>query len=161
MSLHIRQKRNSSGTISIQIIDRKNRKYKVVETIACLKNKMELDLHLEIAKIRLQELNKQLYPTLLDISESEPQQEELNFISLRNKDLMPIGDELIFGRLFNNIGCNNIDLNFKKLKLFKALVISRILYPGSKLYLINYLDYFKKEDIDKNQIYRFLDTIYQ
>ena len=32
-------KKNPSGSISIQIIDKSNGKYKVVETIACVKDK--------------------------------------------------------------------------------------------------------------------------
>ena len=31
MGLHIRQKKNSSGTVSLQIINRENRKYKVID----------------------------------------------------------------------------------------------------------------------------------
>jgi hypothetical protein len=40
MYLHIRKKKNKSGSISIQIVDRKNRKYKVIETIGCARNIM-------------------------------------------------------------------------------------------------------------------------
>jgi len=158
MGLHIRKKKNKSGTISIQIIDRTHRNYKVIETIACVNNEKDEQLYIEIANKRLEELRKKFYPTLFDTDNSN---NELKFISLCNKDLIPVGDELIYGTLFSKIGCENIPLKFKKYKLFKALVISRLLYPGSKLYLIDYLDYFKKEDIDKNQIYRFLDTLYQ
>jgi hypothetical protein len=157
MSLHIRQKKNSSGSISIQIVDRSNRRYKVIETIACVKTDADLEVYINIAKSRLQELSSQLYPTLFD----EKPSETLSFIGLGNNDLIPIGDELIYGNIFYKLGCSNVDLDFKKLKLFKGLVISRLLYPGSKLYLIDYLEYFKKESIDKNAIYRFLDTIYQ
>jgi len=157
MGLHIREKKNKSGSISIQIVDRKNRGYKVVETIGCAKTDKEKRLYLSVASSRLKELNKKLYPTLFD-SNSE---DELEFINLANKELIPIGDELIYGKIFEKIGCHTIDLDSKKLKLFKALVISRLLYPGSKLYLIDYLEYFKQESIDKNQIYRFLDTLYQ
>ena len=157
MGLHIREKENSSGSISIQIIDRTHRQYKVIETIGSSKNIVEIELYLDMAKIRLKELNHQLYPTLFD----EEFEDKLEFIDLANKDLIPVGDELIYGKLFQQIGCNQIKLNSKNLKLFKELVISRILYPGSKLYLIDYLSYFKKEHIDKNQIYRFLDTLYQ
>ncbi len=39
-------------------------------------------------------------------------------------------------------------------------MISRILYPGSKLYLVDYLEYFKKQTISTDTIYRFLDTLY-
>ena len=157
MSLHIRQKKNNSGTISIQIVDRANRKYKVIETIGCSKNEIELRFYLDIAKARLKELNKNLYPNLLDILEEENKtKKQLNFIDIYNNALIPTGDELIYGELFNQIGCNTLDLDYKQQTLFKALVISRLLYPGSKLYLIDYMQYFKKEDIDKNKIYRFL-----
>jgi len=162
MSLHIRQKKNSSGSVSIQIIDRANRKYKVIETVGCSKNEIELRFYLDIAKGKLEELNKKLYPNLLDILEEENKsKKQLNFINIYNNALIPIGDELIYGELFNQIGCNKLDLNYKQQTLFRALVISRLLYPGSKLYLIDYMQYFKKEPIDKNKIYRFLDTIYQ
>jgi len=157
MSLHIRKKKNSSGSISIQIIDRANRGYKVIETIACVKNETDLSIYIEVANKRLDELNKQLYPSLFD----EEKEEELQFLELSNKDLIPVGDELIYGKIFKRIGCSKLDLEYKKLKLFKDLVISRLLYPGSKLYLIDYLEYFKKESIDKNEIYRFLDSIYE
>ena len=157
MSLHIRKKKNSSGSISIQIIDRVNRGYKVIETIACVKNETDLSIYIEVANKRLDELNKQLYPSLFD----EEKEEELQFLELSNKDLIPVGDELIYGKIFKRIGCSKLDLEYKKLKLFKDLVISRLLYPGSKLYLIDYLEYFKKESIDKNEIYRFLDSIYE
>jgi len=63
--------------------------------------------------------------------------------------------------LFNDIGCDKIKLKKEDFKLFKSLVISRILYPGSKLYLMDYLAYFKQENIEKNKIYRFLDKLYQ
>jgi hypothetical protein len=36
-----------------------------------------------------------------------------------------------------------------------------LIYPGSKLELINYLDYFKKKSINEDKIYRFLDFLYQ
>ena len=157
MSLHIRKKKNSSGSISIQIIDRVNRGYKVIETISCVKNEADLEIYLEIANKRLEDLNKKLYPTLFD----ENSEEKLQFLELGNSDLIPVGDELIYGKIFKQIGCSKIDLDYKKSQLFKALVISRLLYPGSKLYLIDYLEYFKKESINKNKIYEFLDNIYE
>jgi len=141
MGLHIREKENSSGSISVQIIDRTHRQYKVIETVGSSKNIVDIELYLDMAKIRLKELNQQLYPTLFD----EEFEDKLEFIDLANKELIPVGDELIYGKLFQQIGCNQIKLNSKNLKLFKELIISRILYPGSKLYLIDYLAYFKKE----------------
>ena len=160
MGLHIREKYNSSGSVSIQIIDRKDRGYKVIETVGCAKSEAEKQLYLDIATKRVKALNKRYYPSLFDVTEEK--KESLEFIDLSNKALIPVGDELIYGKLFESLGCYGIDvLDEKRHKLFKALVISRILYPGSKLYLMDYLAYFKQEHIDKNQIYRFLDTLYQ
>ena len=72
--------------------------------------------------------------------------------------------------MFDTIGCDKVFENLQmthirkieaKQFLFRSLVISRILYPGSKLELIHYLDYFKHQEITTDTIYRFLDTIYQ
>ena len=161
MSLHIREKKNKSGSVSVIIVDRNNRGYKVVETIGCAYNETDLKIFLDIAQTRLKKLNKKLYPTLLDATDSEhSEHKNLPFINIYNRDMIPIGDELIYGELFKQIGCNKIFAKDREYKLFKVLVISRLLYPGSKLYTIDYIEYFKKEKIDKNKIYRFLDTLY-
>ncbi len=151
--MFIRKKKNKSGSISIQIISKNNGKYKVIETIGCSKNDYELEQLEKEAKNRLLELE----PNLFDFAQYQSQKQKLT-----NKDMRIIGDELIFGKLFKDIGCSNIDFkNIKDKEIFKALVISRLLYPGSKLYLIDYYHIYKKQKIDKNKIYRFLDTIYQ
>jgi hypothetical protein len=149
--MYIRQKKNKSGSISVQIIQKKSSKYKVVETIGCTKSDKELDLFLEEAHKRLVMLD----PTLLDYAES------LSPKKLSNKHTKVIGDELILGKIFQDIQCHTINFENKKSKdLFRYLVLSRLLYPGSKLYLIDYLMIYKKEKIDKNKIYRFLDKVH-
>ena len=167
MKLRIRKKKNSSGSISVHIIDRTNRGYKVVESLGSSKNKDEIEALYQKALQRVDELENNLFYT------SEQNQKKDYLIDLLSQvttdNFIPIGDELIFGKLFNDIGCNQIFENLnsnlrkldKKLFLFKSLVISRLLYPGSKLELIHYLDYFKKQDISIYQVYRFLDTLYQ
>ena len=158
MYLHIRKKKNPSGSVSVQIIDRKNRGYKVIETIGCAKSEKDLNIFLELAHIRLKELRKELYPNLFDFLEEK---KDIEFISLSNDELVPIGDELIFGRMFEELGCSRLKRLLKnRYEIFKHLVVSRILYPGSKLYFLDYMFYFKKRDINKNIVYRFLDTLY-
>ena len=160
--MFVRKKKNSSGSVSIQIIKKIDGKNKVIETIGCSKNIDEINNLFEIGKKRLQELE----PNLFDAVEQE--EEKLQFLPISNDQVIPIGDELFFGKLFDKLGLDNLfqdrkDIRYKEEKLFllKSLVISRILYPGSKLYLIDYLWYFKKKEIDIKQIYRFLDTLYQ
>jgi hypothetical protein len=151
--MFIRQKKNQSGSISIQIISKDSGKYKVIETIGCSKNEYEVEELLKSADERLLELD----PNLFDFVEYREKKQKLT-----NKDMRVIGDELIFGKIFKDIGCANISFTKNKdLELFKSLVISRLLYPGSKLYLIDYYNIYKKQKIDKNKIYRFMDTLYQ
>ena len=160
--MFVRKKKNNSGSVSIQIIKKIDRKNKVVETIGCSKDKKEIEDLVQLAKQRIKELE----PNLFDIAEQKEQEEQ--FLPISNDQVIPIGDELFFGRLFDKLGLNNLfqnrkDIRYKEEKLFllKSLVISRILYPGSKLYLIDYLWYFKRKEIDIKQIYRFLDTLYK
>ena len=168
MYLHIRKKKNSSGSVSIQIIDRKNRGYKVVETIGCAKNDIELELLISKAKERL----KELQPTLFDLNDEKDEKEEIlgkkvEFIDIDNDIIFSIGGELIFGKIIKDMKCKDY---FKKVKIrklekrfeyFKDLVISRILYQGSKLYFIDYRKIFRrKNDISVYSVYRLLDKLY-
>src|SRR5574344_85484 len=163
MGLRVRKKKNQSGSISVQIVDRTNRGYKVVETLGCSDDEIEIDKLHQKAILRINDLSQNLFSKSLDETSEKLLLKKL-LSKLTTQDFIPIGDELIFGKIFNNIGFNNVksirkqeDKNF----LFKSLVISRLLYPGSKLELINYLSYFKNIDITSDKIYRFLDTLYQ
>ena len=169
MNLRVRKKKNASGSISVQILDRTNRGYKVVETIGCSFEDLEIEKFYEKALVKINDLSQNLFANKISESNKKILLKEL-LSSLNTQDFIPIGDELIFGKLFNNIGCNDLfkDINTKNIRnkedknfLFKSLVISRLLYPGSKLELINYLSYFKNIDITSDKIYRFLDTLYQ
>lgn len=169
MNLRVRKKKNASGSISVQILDRTNRGYKVVETIGCSSNSEEIEQFYEKALERINELSQNLFANSINDSNKKILLKEL-LSNLTTQNFIPIGDELIFGKLFENIGCNNLfkDVNTKNIRnkedknfLFKSLVISRLLYPGSKLELINYLSYFKNIDISSDKIYRFLDALYQ
>ena len=150
--MFIRKKKNKSGSISIQIISKKSGKYKVVESIGSSKDEKEIEELYKKAQKRLIEIE----PTLLDYLKYQKPQK------LSNKNIRVIGDELIFGKIFKDIGCSDINIKNKEYKeIFKALVISRLLYPGSKLYLIDYYHIYKKQIIKYNKIYRFLDKLYQ
>ena len=160
--MFVRKKKNSSGSISIQIIKKENGKSKLVETIGCSKDIQEIEELYKKAQNRTQELE----PDLFNYSQKEEQKNILKGIS--NNQIYSIGDELIFGKLFNELECDKVFKGIKNIRkidekifLFKSLVLSRILYQGSKLYLMDYLSYFKHKKIDKEVIYRFLDTIYQ
>jgi len=81
--MYIRKKKNKSGSISVQIIEKKSSKYKVVETIGCAKDNDELNILLEDSQKRL----IMLEPTLLDYAQILSPQK------LSNKHTKVIGDE--------------------------------------------------------------------
>ena len=168
MGFCIRKKKNTSGSVSIHILDRTNRGYKVVESLGSSKDKDEIDQLYNKALQRIDELENNLLYASKTTEEDQKRFEEL-FLKITTQDITSQGDELVFGRLFDEIGCGavfeknsskKIRNKNKKSALFRALVLSRIIYPGSKLELIHYLEYFKQEMIHKDTIYRFLDTLY-
>ena len=80
----------------------------------------------------------------------------LNFTQqLSNSNIQAVGSQLIFGKLFDYMGFNILEN-----QLFKDLVLSRIIYQGSKLKLSEYLKRYENKDISIQRIYRFLDKVH-
>ena len=168
MSFRVRKKKNLSGSYSIHIIDRTNRGYKVVESLGSSKNLDEVETLYQKALDRIDELEQNLLYISRETTKVDQIKDLLSDITTQN--FIPIGDELVFGKIFDSIGFKDLfqNLDIKNIRkkedkdfLFKSLVISRLLYPGSKLELIHYLDYFKSIEISEDKIYRFLDTLYK
>lgn len=63
-----------------------------------------------------------------------------------------LGPELILGRIFDEVGFNRIPE-----ELFRHLVISRLVFPLSKLKTIDYLQKYLGVYYEVDQIYRYLD----
>lgn len=76
--MYVRQKKNSSGSTSIQIISKNSGRYKVVETIGCSQCEFEIEQLLQQAKNRILELE----PNLFDFLEYHSQKQKLT-----NKDI--------------------------------------------------------------------------
>ncbi|UTA68585.1 IS1634 family transposase [Emticicia sp. 21SJ11W-3] len=66
-----------------------------------------------------------------------------------------VGPELIVGKIFDDIGFGVI-----KDALFRELVITRLVYPVSKLKTTEYLYRYKNEMVDVERIYRYLDKLH-
>ncbi|MDO5650152.1 MAG: IS1634 family transposase [Gallicola sp.] len=79
---------------------------------------------------------------------------ERYFSSLRSFRL--VGPELLLGKIFDEIGFNRI-----KDSLFRDLVLTRLVYPASKLKTVDYIFKYKNEVIDVERIYRYLDKLYK
>jgi len=150
--MFVRKKPNKSGVVSIQIIDKSSGKYVVRKTIGSSVEKIEIDFLVKKAKREILSLSKQ---SMLPFDEAA----ELEFVdsfvnSIESFSL--IGPELLLGRLFDEIGFNAIAD-----ELFRHLVITRLVYPVSKLKTADYLFKYKGIQISVYSIYRYLDRLHQ
>jgi len=151
--MFVRKKRNKSGSISVQIINKSGGKYRVEKTIG---NSMDAD---EIAQF-VQEgqaiiENKDKQQLRLFSVETESQRIIKNFCkNLSNSNIRTLGPEIIFGTLFDRIGFNEIPN-----ELFRHMVIARLAYPTSKLKTVDYLYRYQGKVISVDQVYLFLDKL--
>ena len=151
--MFVRQKKNRSGTVSIQIIDKTSGKYRVVRTIGSSDDPDEIQKLLQKAHDILHP-NEYIQKPLFATTALEDMAVE-NFVEeMENAQIRTIGPELIFGTLFDRIGFDQI-----KEELFRHLVIARLAYPTSKLKTVDYLYHYQGIKTNEDRIYRFLDTL--
>lgn len=149
--MFVRKKPNKSGSTSIQIIDKSSGKYRIVETIGSSKDKIKIDFFIRKAYQRISDIHNQEEMPLLTTNDKTI----LSF--LRNSTTLKVrvtGPNDVLGKIFDSIGFNKIDDT-----LFRLLVITRLVHPVSKLKTLDYLERYNSIEIDKNQIYRFLDRL--
>ena len=149
--MFVRKKKNKSGSISVQVIQKVGRKNTLVKTVGSSSDLDKIEaLYLQAQKLILELQHQSTFNFLSNNDETI-----LTFTkTLTNTNITTIGAELVVGRLFNAIGFDVIDNT-----LFKDLVISRIIYQGSKLKLVDYLRRYEHREISVQRIYRFLDKL--
>lgn len=146
--MFIRQKKNKSGVVSVQIIDKSSGTYKVLKTIGSSNITSELDCLIQKANAFIQQ---QTGLQELDFSGSS---EVINNILNNITAHKLVGIELVLGNIFNEIGFNQIKDN-----LFKDLVLYRLVYPKSKLKTTEYLYRYEQKEYNEDEIYRYLDKL--
>jgi transposase len=146
----IRQKKNKSGVISVQIIDKSRGKYQVLRTVGSSGDPHQLVILLSQAKQLVVSLTRQ-EALNFDI-EKERAVIDLFFNGIN--EIRLLGPELLLGKLFDEIGFSSI-----KDKLFRPLVLTRLVYPVSKLKTTDYLFKYNGSTIDVERIYRYLDKL--
>jgi transposase len=148
--MFIRKNKNRTGSYSVQIISKSSGKYKLVKTIGSGTTEQELQKLTYLAKQEIERLSQQ--PKLF-VSETDTIVENI-FSSLNNASVRTIGPEIIFGRIYDSIGFGEI-----KEELFRFLVVSRLVFPLSKLKTVEYLYRFQGISIDIDAVYRFHDKL--
>lgn len=146
--MFVRKKKNKSGIISIQIIDKSSGKYKMIKTIGSSKNPIEIEKFVQKGRVWIKEKLG-----VLEIDFSNKRQIAKQFLD--NIEQINIsGTELLLGKLYDDIGFNILQDAY-----FKILVISRLIFPVSKLKTVDYLQKYRGLSIDVQTIYRYLDKL--
>jgi transposase len=146
--MFVRKKKNSSGVISIQVIDKSSGSYKLIKTIGSSADPKTIEqLYLEGQKW-IENYSGQL---TIEFSQDQYAKEVARSI----KSIKAVGIELLITKYYNEIGFNEVDSD-----ILRLLVISRIANPVSKLKTVEYLKSYHDIQLGKDQIYRYLDKLY-
>lgn len=148
--MFLRKLKNRSGSISYQIISKSSGRYKVIKTVGCAHTEQEAVKLTFLAKQEIERLTAQ---QKLFISEQDTVVEQV-IASLSNASIRTVGPEVVFGRIYDHIGFNQLEE-----ELFRHLVIARLAFPLSKLKTIDYLYRYQGVHLDIDTVYRFLDKL--
>lgn len=149
--MFVRKKKNRSGSVSIQVID-KSKAYRVVKTIGSSRDTDQIRRMFELAKLFIAHQNKQysLFP-----QDQQGNAAVLDFArNVQNSQVRTVGPELVLGKIFDEIGFDAITE-----RLFRDIVIARLVYPTSKAKTVDYLRRYQGKTISTQSIYRFLDRL--
>ena len=149
--MFVRKKPNPSGSVSVQVID-KSSGYRVVKTIGTARDPQDVQRLVELGRLFIARHSRQyaLFP-----ADERDNAAVLDFVqTLGNASIRTVGPELIFGRLFDEIGFGVIPE-----PLFRDIVLARLVYPTSKLKTADYLFRYRGKTVSAQSIYRFLDRL--
>jgi transposase len=144
----VRQKKNKSGLISVQVIEKSRGKYQVLQTIGASADSATLQALILQGKDWISQ-RRQLVE--LDFEQRDKVFEQL-FAGITA--VKSVGASMLLGQIFDSIGFNAI-----KDELFRKLVLSRLCYPVSKLKTTEYLRRYEGYVTDEDKIYRYLDKL--
>jgi transposase len=152
--MFVRKKKNPSGVISVQIIDKSRGSYKVLHTIGSSSDALEVE-HL------CQQGKKWISAHCGDFdmfAVAEKEQEEIQVIEsfLNNvENILLNGTQLILNEVFHLVGFDAIED-----AILKHLVVARLCQPASKAGTVDYLKSHFDEDVELHKIYRYLDRLH-
>jgi len=147
--MFVRKLKSKQGKTYIQVIDKSSRKYIVKKNIGSSFDEKEIQELVIKGHKWIGEHTRQQEINFLNTKQSI----EKFFNSIRQMKL--VGLELLLGKIFNDIGFNQINE-----EIFKQLVIQRLSYPSSKLKTVEYLKRYYHIDWNEDKVYRYLDKLH-
>lgn len=147
--MFVRKKKNKSGVISVQVVDKSTGKYRLVKTIGSSKDPTEIKRLFEEGHNFIQHYRGQQTINFSDQSFKDAVKQSINSITIE-------GVNLLLGRLYSEIGFDQV-----KSDLLRQLVLVRLSHPASKLKTTQYLQRYFSISINEDKIYRYLDKLYK
>jgi transposase len=152
--MFVRKKKNPSGVVSIQVIDKSHSKYRVLRTIGSSSDVLEIaSLYSQGKKwIAIQKGECDMFSQL----EQQREEKQVTDYLLGNiENILLNGTQLILNQLFKLVGFDTIDDD-----ILKHLVIARLCQPSSKAGTVDYLKSHFDQEIELHKIYRYLDRLH-
>ena len=151
--MFVRKKTNRSGTISVVVVNKSHGRFIEVKKFGVAKSGEEAySLFLE-AQIWLRTHGGQQE---IDFDDRRGKELEETARVVENMDSILInGTQLLLNQVYDTIGFNCIPD-----EILRHLVIARVSQPRSKLATVDYLKSYYDEDVGLNQIYRYMDKLY-
>lgn len=147
--MFVRKKKNISGIVSIQVIDKSTGSYRVIKTIGSSKDPDEIKRLYTQGKKYIKTYQGQKTLGFQDQDFSETVKNSITGINIE-------GVYLLLGKIYSEIGFDEL-----KSELLKQLVLIRLSHPASKLKTSQYLRRYFSADISEDRIYRYLDLLYK
>lgn len=148
--MFVRKKKNPSGVVSVQIIDKSTRKYKMIKTIGSSSDPIKIARLFREGEAWIKSRIGQAEIDFTD--EIQITRQILDSI----EQIKVQGTEMLLGKIFDEIGFDAIPDT-----LFRQLVMARLSFPVSKLKTADFLSKYQFFSIDVQQVYRYLDKLHR
>ena len=152
--MFVEKKLNKSGSTSVRIMRKVHGKRKCVKVMGCSSDAEEIGLLIKRGNRWIEEHQRSV--PLFEFDDEAVAYDKV-LASLRQSQLRLIGPELVYGTLFDRIGYDRVKTANNA--LFRALVVTRLYHPGSKLRTAEYMERFMHQSYSPDAIYRFLDEL--
>ena len=152
--MFIRRKPNKSGSYSVQILDKRAGRNRLIRSLGSSKVEEELK---ELERQATDYIARYGGQGVLDFEGVAPvsHQEEADMFFNRIVDVRHDAPRVILSRIYDGVGFGAIGD-----EVLRSLTIARVCEPKSKVATVEYLKRCFREDYRLHQIYRYMDTLY-
>lgn len=151
LRMFVRKKKNRSGTVTIVVVDKSHGRFREVHNLGTSSDAHEIEkLEMEARKW----ICKYVGQPALDLWPEERLLSQSEIIS-SIRDLRQDGAVQLLGQVYRSIGFESLGDD-----ILRDLAIARVCEPRSKLATVEYMRRYWGEDYHYQQVYRYLDTLY-